>query len=257
MPTSPSCTKAWFRFFLIALALSSRSAAVPTTTRSVPADVLRQTEELVARSIVRINRQTAYRIGQKLLYMSNYGTGVVVGEEEVNGHREYLILSNQHVAKNNHVSGQSTLYIATGCGVAAPIVLETLSVDERRDQALLRTVGCTANFTVPHYVIGRPREDAKLDTAFTEGYGNGKFNTLVGDIESTRSKNWGLRCYRIDVPVGAGQSGAPLVVIGADRRLYLPALIFCGTDSYTAATPLYPGKGVLHKLEMEERLQRP
>lgn len=49
-------------------------------------------------------------------------------------------------------------------------------------------------------------------------------------------------CYRFDVPVGGGQSGAPLMVIGADNWLYLPSLVFCGNDCHTDATPLYQGK---------------
>ena len=249
MPTSTNLRNACRSLLCAALALGSASAG-PSSTRSPAAGSLRDTEALVARSIVRINRQTSYRAGKKLLHMANFGTGVIIGVQTVGGRREYLILSNEHVARNNHVAGQSTLTIAAGYGVKTPIALETIAVDYHRDQALLRTVGCTTTFAVPHYVIGPPREDARADTAFTEGYGNGRFNTLAGDILSTRAVDWGVRSYRIDVPVGAGQSGAPLVVIGADRRLYLPALIFCGTDRYTDATPLHAGEGVLQRVAL-------
>jgi len=235
------------------LALTPVAAGMP---RAVAPGTLRQTEELVARSVVRINRRTVYRVRGQVRQALNFGTGVIVGEERIDGHREYLILSNEHVARNERVAGENTLSIAGGFGVKAPIALETLEIDARRDQALLRTVHCDASFTVPDYVIGLPEGDAKEAVAFTEGYGNGRFNTLVGDIVSTRSKYWGLRCYRFDKPVGGGQSGAPLVVIGADRKLYLAALIFCGDDEYTGATPLQPGKGVLRELEMELRAER-
>ena len=182
--------------------------------------------------------------------MINHGTGVIIGEQSVNNHHEYLVLSNEHVAKNHHISGKriSILYIVAGDGVQAPIRLETLAVDAKRDQALLRTVRCVERFTVPDYVIGSPPENIKRDIAFTEGYGNGSFATLEGKILSTSSEDWGLKCFKFEVPVGAGQSGAPLVVIGVDKRLYLTALIFCGNERYTEATPLYPGKGVLQQL---------
>ncbi len=101
---------------------------------------------------------------------------------------------------------------------------------------------------MPEYVIGPPPEDVKRDIAFTEGYGNGEFTTLEGQILSTSSKAWGMQCYKINIRVGGGQSGAPLVVIGSDKKLYLSALIFCGDEHYTAATPLYPGKGILHQI---------
>lgn len=247
MPVSRKSTRVWRCVVCIAMACSPLLAAAPKASK-VSASVLRESEALVARSVVRINRLTSYRSGTKQMRAANFGTGVIIGEQEVNGHREYLILSNEHVAKNNHVPGRNTLSIAAGYGVKAPIPLETLAVDVHRDQALLRTVKCSTSFTVPHYIIGPPQGDARQETAFTEGYGNGKFNMLPGDILSTQSKDWDLRCYRFDVPVGAGQSGAPLVVIGSDGRLYLPALIFCGNDQFTDATPLRPGEGVLRRL---------
>jgi len=255
MPTSRKLTTGWRRLVWISMACCPLLAAPPSS--KVSANALRESESLVARSIVRINRQTSYRAGLKQMHVNNFGTGVIIGEQEVNGHREYLILSNEHVAKNNHVSGRNTLSIAAGYGVKTPIPLQTLSVDDHRDQALLRTVGCDTSFTVPHYIIGPPKGDATQDTAFTEGYGNGRFNMLVGDILSTRSQDWGLRCYRLDIRVGAGQSGAPLVVIGVDRRLYLPALIFCGNDQFTDATPLHSGEGVLRMLGSKFETETP
>lgn len=232
---------------LFSAAIYVSAASVPPRPTAVPQDVLRQCEQVVARSIVRIERRTSYQSGAKLQQMLNHGTGVIVGKEMVNGHREYLILSNEHVAHNDHVAGRSTLFIVAGDGVRTPILLETLYTDSRRDQALLRTVRCETSFEVPQYVLGPPPEDVRRDLTFTEGYGNGKFNILTGDILSTQSTDWGIRCYTFDVAVGPGQSGAPLVVIGGDKQLYLPALVFCGTDQFTDATPLYPGKGVLHE----------
>ena len=210
--------------------------------------VLRHMEGLVARSVVRIERVTSYRVGPDINRMINHGTGVVIGEQRVNGHREYLVLSNEHVARNNHVPGESVLHIVNGDATHESILLETLAVDSKRDQALLRTVGCNEAFTVPEYVIGPPPEDIKRDSVFTEGYGGGRFAIIEGEILSTEFEDWGLRCYKVGVAVRGGQSGAPLVVIGADKKLYLAALIFCGDEHFTAATPLYPGKGVLRRI---------
>jgi hypothetical protein len=215
---------------------------------NAPPNLLQQSEDAVARSIVRIERQTMYRLGDTPRRVINHGTGVVIATERVNGHPEYLVLSNEHIARNGHVLGTSTLYIIGGRNVSKPIRLEVLAVDRQRDQALLRTVGCEERFVLPDYVIGPPPEDVKLDNAFTAGYGDGIFSIREGGIASTSHTDWGLPCYEIDFSVGAGQSGAPLVVIGADRKLYLPALIFCGDDHHTAATPLFAGKGVLRRL---------
>ncbi len=221
-------------------------AALPVS--ATPPAILRQDEELVARSVVEVERRTRYRAGAIAREMVNFGTAVVIGEQTVDGRREYLLLSNEHVAHNHHVRGRSTLYIVQGSGVRSPIRVEALAVDARRDQALLRTAGCDVAFPVPRFVIGPPPEDVKRDTSFTVGYGNGRFSTLAGDILSTTHEDWGLDCYELDRPVGGGQSGAPLVVIGTDRRLYLPALVFCGTSGYTDATPLDWRRGVLRKI---------
>lgn len=223
----------------------------------VPRELLQQCEQEVARSIIRIERQTSYHAGAKLQRAVNHGTGVIIGAETVRGHREYLILSNEHVAHNDHIAGRNLLFIVAGDGVRSPIALETLFTDAYRDQALLRTVRCDVAFAVPRYIIGAPRGDVKRDAAFTEGWGNGKFNVVTEDILSTTAEDWGIRCYHLDAPVGPGQSGAPLVVVGADRRLYLPALIFCGTGQFTDATPLYPGEGVLRAFTASRRSQRP
>jgi S1-C subfamily serine protease len=179
--------------------------------------------------------------------MINHGTGIIIGEQRIDGRCEYILLTNAHVANNYHVNGESTLSIVEGDGVRAPIRLVTLAVDHKRDQALLRTDGCGEKLTIAELVIGPPPGGSQGDRAFTEGYGNGTFNAIECAIVSTRSKSWGLRCYRIDVSVGAGQSGAPLIIIGEDKRLYLPALVFCGDEHSTEATPLYPGRGVLRQ----------
>jgi hypothetical protein len=180
--------------------------------------------------------------------MMNHGTGIIIGEQEANGRREYLLLTNEHVADNHHVSGESSLSIVEGEGLRAPIRLVTIAVDHKHDQALLRTDRCNQRLAVPDLVIGPPPEGSQGEDAFTAGFGNGKFTAIECAIVSTRNKSWGLRCYRMNVSVGAGQSGAPLIVIGEDKRLYLPALVFCGDDRSTEATPLYPGKGVLRHL---------
>jgi hypothetical protein len=224
--------------------------AAPPLLPAASTGVLNQSEALVAGSVVRIERRTTYYTGSTKRYMINHGTGVIIAEQYVNNHREYLLLSNEHVAQNHHVSGDSTstLYIVQGKGVLhAPILLETLAADSKRDQALLRTVQCEESFIVPDYLIGSPPGDVRRSVAFTEGYGNGKFATLEGEILSPNAQDWGLRCYRIDVSVGAGQSGAPLVLIGTDKRLYLTGLVFCGNDRYTEATPLHAGKGILRQ----------
>jgi len=233
---------------LLCLYTAEAASTARSAIRPAPDPILRESEALVARSVVRIERQTTYAGGGRTQRMINHGTGVIIGEQQVHGHREYLLLSNEHVARNYHVNGDSTLFIVAGDGVRAPIPLEAVATDERRDQALLRTVGCEQRFVVPDFVIGPPPEGSERDSAFTEGYGGGEFRTLRCGIVSTKARSWGLRCYRIDVAVGGGQSGAPLVVIGADQRLYLPALVFSGNDQFTAATPLHPGKGVLQHL---------
>jgi hypothetical protein len=233
---------------VVCFLLLGESSHSSPPSRAFSPTLIRHSEELVARSVVRIERQTTYRVGADKRRMINHGTGVIIGREHVNGRQEYLVLSNEHVANNYHVAGESTLYIVVGANVYDPIPLKTLAVDSRRDQALLRTVGCNETFAVPDYVIGSPQEDITLDTVFTEGYGNGTFGILEGKVLSTDYKDWGMRCYKIGIRVGGGQSGAPLVVMGTDKRLYLAALIFCGNERYSAATPLYPGKGVLHEL---------
>jgi len=234
-------------FLLLGVPGALHPAASLSPQSSVREITLQKSEAFVAESIVRILRDTTYGSGPGIRHMINHGTGVIIGEQHIHNNTEYLVLSNEHVANNEHVRGKSTLSIVEGEGVSAPIRLEALAIDYKRDQALLRTVRCPDRFTVLRYVIGVPPGNITQDTAFTEGYGNGKFSVHVGDILSTHARAWGIRCYRFDIAVGGGQSGAPLVVIGADRRLYLPGLVFCGNDLHTEVTPLYPGKGVLQQ----------
>jgi hypothetical protein len=170
---------------------------------------------------------------------------VIVGRQQVNGRWEYLLLTNEHVAHNYHIEGESKLRIIEGNGVHAPIRLAVIAFDEKWDQALLRTIASNVAFSVPDYVIGPPPKGEFPAIAFTEGYGDGKFSTRECDIVSTRTKRWGIRSYEIDVRVGGGQSGSPLVIVGRDSRLYLPALVFCGNEHHTEATPLFPRTGVL------------
>ncbi len=230
------------------LLIGAAALAHANPAASVAQSVLRQSEALVEKSVVRIERRTAYRNGAAMARMINHGTGVIVGRERLGGRTEYLLLSNEHVAHNEHVRGTSELFIVAGEGVRAPIRLETVAIDYRRDQALLRTIDCPETFTVPDYAIGPPPGDIRRDAAFTEGYGGGEFSILAGDILSTNAEEWGIRCYRFDVPVAGGQSGAPLVVLGPDQKLYLPGLVFCGDDRHSEATPLEPDKGVLKEL---------
>lgn len=157
---------------------------------------MRKNEALVEKSVVRIERRTAYHNGAGIARMINDGTGVIVAGERVGGRTEYLLLSNEHVAHNEHVHGTIELFIVAGEDVRAPIRLETLTVDYRRDQALLRTIDCSETFTVPDYAIRPPPPgDIRRCAAFTEGYGGGEFSILAGDILSTNAEEWSIRCY--------------------------------------------------------------
>jgi hypothetical protein len=211
--------------------------------------LLAQQEARVAHSVVKIRRRTTFYAAGREQHAINYGTGVIIGEERINGKREYILLSNEHVAHNHHVPGGgiSTLDIIAGEGVHAPIRLELLSDDSKRDQALLRTIGCDVRFTFPEYAIGVRPERATLVGAFAEGYGGGKFGITEAKVISTEAEDWGIRCYRINASVGGGESGSPLIELGTDQRLYLVALVFCGTERYTDATPLDRRKGIFQR----------
>ena len=228
-------------------ALAILALASPPSTPPGPGELLKQSEALVARSVVRIERRTYYRDRRGEHCMVNHGTGVMIGTQAVGKRREYLVLSDEHVADNSHVKGKTALRIVAADGNSTSILLEILWVDRKRDQALLRTVLCEQEFRLPQYVVGAPG-NLKRDMAFTEGYGNGRFAIVESKILSTDAESWGLRCYTLGAPVGAGQSGGPMVAIGADRHLYLVALVFCGDDRFTQGTPLSMDTGILRHL---------
>ena len=131
------------------LLLGVPGALHPAASLSPPSSVreitLQKSEAFVAESIVRILRDTTYGSGPGIRHMINHGTGVIIGEQHIHNNTEYLVLSNEHVANNEHVRGKSTLSIVEGEGVSAPIRLEALAIDYKRDQALLQYVAPTAS----------------------------------------------------------------------------------------------------------------
>lgn len=217
--------------------------------------------------------------------LSVHGSGVVIGQVDVEGRTEYLILTNHHVADPSNYVVQEGRFLRENRNNtrAVPLVPEesflTLSEDGedspddvplieiardvRGDMTLLRTVGATGELIVFNGRIGfEPDEVAKGMQVITTGYPNGgRRMTDSGEImEVDRRHDLGPPHddFILSLPVEHGQSGSPVFVAhrvsgesGAEVRFLLIGLLHArekGT-SYMVPTSLWE-----HALRVDEPL---
>lgn len=171
--------------------------------------------------------------------LSVHGTGVVIGETLVDGRREYLVLTNHHVAdpsnyvvqegrflkenRNNRRAvpefPEETFLTFTEDGIGSPedIRLVEISRDVRGDMTLMRTVGASRELTVFDGRIGFHDGMVRPGTAIlTSGFPNGGARVddsgTVVEIDRLHDLGEPHEDYVLSVPVEHGQSGSPVFV---------------------------------------------
>lgn len=167
------------------------------------------------------------------------GTGVVIGETMVDGRREYLVLTNHHVAdpsnyvvqegrflkENRHNTRavpefpeETFLTFSTDGGSGADdIRLIEVSRDVRGDMTLMRTVGVDRPLTVFEGSIGFEAGSVHPGMPIlTTGYPNGgaRIDDTGTIVEVDRVHELGTphEDFVLSVPVEHGQSGSPVFV---------------------------------------------
>lgn len=168
------------------------------------------------------------------------GTGVVVGEMMVKGNREYLILTNHHVADASNYVLEEAGYLRMNPAntrsvpsvkeesylMAAPT--ESISEDDvllielvRRvegDMTLMRTSGATRELVVFDGKIGyAEEEELRGATVLTSGYpwAGEKIVALGSVVEADFPHMLGIphNDLVVDLPVEPGQSGGPIFLV--------------------------------------------
>lgn len=191
------------------------------------------------------------------------GSGVVIGEVQVRGRTEYLILTNHHVAHpGNYVRFEQGQRISVTdnhwTGAVAPekqfirmpgqepVALEVIAGSATADMALLRTVGAARELAVFRGHIGSPATDLTVGyKVFTSGFPNildGGRVVNFGAISSRTVHHLGIPHQDIvlDFPVGHGQSGSP-VVAEYQGELWLIGLVHAvdARNTYVVPYPLW------------------
>lgn len=202
----------------------------------------------VTRSIVRLHTvaqverpadRAHRRDGGKLRFpLTGQGLGIVIDAVYQNGRREYVILTNNHVADLNpyleeltaqlrrkHVKAptmsvvEAKTYVVRGVGEEASDRIRTVLVarDARGDMALLRTVGAERDLAVFPYDIGVPAAGLETQTPVVAGVlRDGTWSSLTwGRITGVRYHTLGLphTDYTVSLPLRNGQSGNPVFVV--------------------------------------------
>jgi len=168
------------------------------------------------------------------------GSGVVIGEVMVDGRREYLILTNHHVADaSNYVLEEGGyLRVNPANTLAVPSVPEvsylmsqsgdSITADDvelvelvrrvRGDMTLMRTSGAVQPLTVFEGKIGyAPGEIGVGATIVTSGYPWGRERIVafgeVREIDYLHKLGLPHEDFVVDVPVEPGQSGGPIFLV--------------------------------------------
>lgn len=234
------------------------TAILATTLAFWPGSIVAQTGaggtseayDSIAESIIRIRtiadietsrtRGHSNRGGAIVRPYSVDGTGVVIGEIEVDGRREYLILTNHHVADASNYVLEEAGYLRVNPSntLAIPEVDErsylmraatdSISGDDielvemvrrvRGDMTLMRTIGANREMTVFTGPIGYTEDEIEAGSAIlTGGYPWGREKVVaVGTIEEVdvlHELGMPHHDFLIDVRIEPGQSGGPVFLI--------------------------------------------
>jgi S1-C subfamily serine protease len=241
---------------LAALILVAAHLALPGSTFSqIPEAVdplepaIRREYDAISASIVRLRTVASVELtlpdpasGLRSVVkrpLSVHGSGVIIGQTNVDGRTEYLVLTNHHVAdpsnyvvqdgrflrenRNNTravpLMPEETFLAVSENGDDSPddIPLIEIARDVRGDMTLLRTVGAPhelAQFTGP---IGfEPGEVAAGMQVITSGYPNGGRRVTdsgeIMDVARRHELGEPHDDFVLSLPVEHGQSGSPVFV---------------------------------------------
>jgi len=182
-----------------------------------------------------------------------HGSGVIIGQTEVDGNIEYLVLTNHHVAdpsnyvvqegrflrenRNNTravpLMPEETFLTLSEDGEDSPNDIPMIEVtrDVRGDMTLMRTVGATREFPIFTGAIGfLPGEMAAGMPVITTGYPNGgrRFTDTGAIVEVDHLHDLGEphEDFVLSLPVEHGQSGSPVFVARSNESTVGPAVEF-------------------------------
>lgn len=241
----------------------------------------------VARSIVRLRTVAQVerpvtdrnsRLPSRVTFpMTSDGIGIVVDIVYEAGRREYVILTNYHVANLNPFLEELTsqlkqkrveappmsvleerTYVIHGAGDEPGERIRTVLVsrDLRGDMALLRTVGADRDLVVFPYDIGLPDAELQPRTPVVAGGFRAGEKGLVswGTVTGIRHHTLGLphTDYTVSIPVEHGESGNPVFVIrgedgvpGPDLRFVLVGLLHAQEEGVSYMVPFSAWQGAL------------
>lgn len=248
--------------YIVAAGVMAASLLVPQNAQAqrrsedrpvLPRQVLREYEAISA-SVVRLRTVADMRLdvtdprsglrSQVKRPLEIHGSGVIIGEVEVDGRPEYLVLTNHHVAdpsnyvvqegyklrenrKNTRaepVAQEETFLTLSPDGESSPDDIRLIEVarDVRGDMTVLRTVGAPAGLAQFTGAIGyRAGEVDAGSTVITSGFPHGgRRITDTGTILHTgRRHDLGQPHddFVLSVVVEHGQSGSPVFLVETDE----------------------------------------
>ncbi|MBR9700360.1 trypsin-like peptidase domain-containing protein [Candidatus Woesearchaeota archaeon] len=201
------------------------------------------------------------------------GTGVVIGEEEIEGNKEYLILTNNHVVRAGNynrlmIEAEPGKYVVDALlehhelaliedgydNTKGKMGLEVIATAVDHDAALVRTVGAQEKLSVFPHSLGMPDDEITLEKpAVTSGFPLGLNKIVTGgklitkdaiDFMLTPVPN---KHYLADISIDPGQSGSPVVMprfVTANGGIYvdfgLIGLVYGKAENYDTIRMITP-----------------
>ena len=206
-----------------------------------------------------------------------HGTGFVYDTEMVNGKKEYLILTNNHVASNDAISvsgatvwtlDKNDLFIVENTydnDEKNATKLEVIAVDPDHDAAILRTINAEMGkqqFQVYKGKFGLPKATlGPKDELITFGFPYGRSKVEVTgavsameyvDVDVTAYPN---TAYLANIPIDPGQSGSPVFYFTKEGTPHMIALVYAGMDGSDTIKLLTPESGFRELLQTKQNTE--
>lgn len=197
-----------------------------------------------------------------------HGSGTIFKEVEHEGRREYLILTNYHVAYSKKIIGgarmlKQELFLVENeedSFTDDDIALEKIANSPDNDMTILRTIGAP-ELPVAKMKMGLPKELNGDDRLFTSGFplAENKIAT-EGQISSTTFYEAivvpvPLEVYSANISIDSGQSGSPVAIPVKENGktvFYCIGLVYAkasSTDTIRLITPIDKAKKLFETMK--------